>query len=77
MGINATGYPGAFTAVVNGIIESVIQRVQTWEGDPPRLLHLFSGVSNIGDVRVDISRPEATVNADVREFLRHTTSDIT
>lgn len=79
LGINATGYPGAFTAVVNKIIEGVIERVRVHQGYDPTILHLFSGVSNIGDVRVDIARPEATTNRDVREFLRehHQHYDIT
>ncbi len=61
MGNNITGYPGAFTPVVNRIINETITG---------KVLHLFSGVSKIGDERVDIERPEATIRKDVLEFIK-------
>ena len=62
LGNNITGYPGAFTPVVNKIILSVVRG---------KILHLFSGVSTIGDERVDIERPEATRRQDVIEFIEN------
>ena len=64
MGNNITGYPGAFTPVVNKIVLSVLN----YES---RVLHLFSGVSYIGDERVDIERPEATKREDVIKFIEN------
>lgn len=61
MGFNQTGYPGAFPPKVE-------ERIRKLAESPS--LHLFSGRSKIGDVRVDFERPEATVNADVFEFLK-------
>jgi len=64
MGFNNTGYPGAFTPTVQNIIRTVI--------GPPgqqKVLNLFSGVSTIGDERVDLERPEATLRENVREFI--------
>jgi len=66
MGNNITSYPGAFTPVVNKIIEMVI------EG---KTLQLFSGVSKIGDERVDIERPEATIRKDVLNFIKEDKRD--
>ena len=62
MGNNITGYPGAFTPVVNKIISTVIAH-------EAKVLHLFSGVSMIGDERIDIERPEATQRKNVIEFI--------
>ncbi len=62
MGNNITGYPGAFTPVVNKIILSLIN-------PRDKVLHLFSGVSFIGDERIDIERLEATQRKDVIEFI--------
>ena len=64
MGNNITGYPGAFTPVVNKIILSVLN----YES---KVLHLFSGVSYIGDERVDIERPEATKKEDIIKFIEN------
>ena len=64
LGNNITGYPGAFTPVVNKIILNIIR-----PGD--KVLHLFSGVSKIGDERIDIERPEATQKKDVIEFIKN------
>jgi len=61
LGNNITGYPGAFTPIVNDIIK------QTIFG---KSLHLFSGVSKIGTERIDIERPEATKRQDVLEFIK-------
>jgi hypothetical protein len=61
MGINRTGYHGAFTATVEREIEQLIT---------PPTLHLFSGRSLLGEERVDLERPEATVRADVLDFVR-------
>lgn len=62
MGNNITGYPGAFTPVVNKIILDIIPH-------GAKVLHLFSGVSKIGHERIDIERPEATQRRDVTEFI--------
>jgi hypothetical protein len=64
LGYNTTGYPGAFTDPVNKIIKNTISG---------RVLNLFSGVSLIGDVRVDLLRPEATHNCDVFDFIKNNT----
>jgi hypothetical protein len=61
LGSNTTGYPGAFTNSCNKIIKNTISG---------RVLNLFSGVSLIGDVRVDLLRPEATDNCDVFDFIK-------
>lgn len=62
MGFNNTGYPGAFTKPVENIIKSHITG---------GVLHLFSGSSLIGDERVDIEHPNATLNCDVKEFIKN------
>lgn len=61
MGINNTGYAGGFGANVVNVIKSLIESP---------CLHLFSGTSKIGDIRVDIERPEATINCDVFDFIK-------
>ena len=60
LGRNSTGYPGAFTNKVDMIIKNTVCG---------RVLSLFSGVSKIGDVRVDMLRPEATINCDVFDYI--------
>ena len=60
MGIQNAGYPGAFPPKVEARIRKLV-------ASP--CLHLFSGRSKIGDVRVDLERPEATVNMDVFDYL--------
>lgn len=60
LGVNITGYPGAFTANVEAIINHVIYG---------KVLHLYSGRSYIGQTRVDYKRPEATHNVSVEEFI--------
>lgn len=59
-GFHTGEYAGAFSPNIERIIHSII-RAPT--------LHLFSGASTIGDVRVDLCHPNATVNADVFEFI--------
>lgn len=60
MGYNKHGYPGAFPNKVEEVIVKVVKTP---------CLHLFSGCSLIGDLRVDIERPEATHRMDVFKFL--------
>ena len=61
MGFNITGYPGAFTPVVKNIIEKTIHC---------KILHLFSGQSEIGEERIDIKHVNATKKINVKDFLR-------
>lgn len=61
MGFNNSGYPGAFTPVVNNIIKTV---------SGGKVLHLYSGSSLIGDERVDIEHPNATINCRVEDFIK-------
>jgi hypothetical protein len=60
-GLQNKGYPGAFPPKVEEIIKRLVASPS---------LHLFSGTSRIGDVRIDLERPEATLNMDVFEFLK-------
>lgn len=62
MGFNTTGYPGAFTPIVESIIKAHIEKP---------CVHLFSGISKLGDVRIDLARPEATQNENVLDFVRN------
>jgi len=64
LGMNRTGYPGAFTPTVDRIINQTIYG---------KVLNLFSGVSKIGDVRVDIERLEATHRKHVLTFIEQDT----
>ena len=61
MGINNKGYPGAFTLQVESVIKSVLYG---------KVLHLYSGTSLIGNIRVDIEHPNATINCRVEDFLQ-------
>jgi hypothetical protein len=61
MGFQNKKYPGAFSPKVDSIIRRIVRSP---------CLHLFSGTSDIGDVRVDLERPEATNNEDVFEFIK-------
>jgi hypothetical protein len=54
-------YPGNFTPEEIGIIKSYCYGY---------ILHLFSGRSTIGDVRIDYAMKEATINCDVFKFLK-------
>lgn len=57
----AEDYPGNFTKEEDELIKAnMIGKV----------LHLFSGRSLIGDIRVDFSQEEATIKSDVFEYLR-------
>ena len=60
LGMNSSSYPGAFTKPAVDIIKSVIQG---------KTLHLYSGSSLIGDERVDLGHPNATLNCRVEEFI--------
>jgi hypothetical protein len=61
MGYNRHKYRGAFPDRVEKVIKSLVKSP---------CLHLFSGVSKIGDVKIDLIRPEATHNQDVFEFIK-------
>lgn len=61
MGYNRTGYNGAFPDNVEKAIRGIVRKP---------CLNLFSGVSKIGDERIDLSRPEATKNMDVFDFIK-------
>lgn len=63
MGYNRHKYNGAFPDKVEQDIENLVIRSKN-------ILHLFSGTSKIGQVRIDIERPEATKNIDVFEFIK-------
>jgi len=60
MGTNNTGYPGAFPLAIQNLIKSLVG-VNT--------VHLFSGSSFIGDMRVDLEHPNATNHCDIRHFI--------
>jgi len=60
MGMNTSGYPGAFTKPVQDIIKNTIYG---------KVLHLYSGSSLIGDERIDIEHQNATKNMNVKEFI--------
>ena len=60
MGTNNTGYPGAFPVAIQSLISGLVSN---------NVLHLFSGSSKIGNVRVDIEHPNATINCDVKQFI--------
>ena len=62
LGIAKGNYAGEFTKPVKDIIKYTIK-------DSKRVLHLFSGTSAIGDVRIDIECPQATDRKDVIEFI--------
>ncbi len=60
MGVNDGKYAGSFTSTVKSIIKSVLQG---------SVLHLYSGSSFMGDERVDLAHPNATLNCKVEEFI--------
>lgn len=62
MGTAKGDYPGQFTPVVKNII---LEQIEGYSN----VLHLFSGRSKIGDVRVDIDNQNATLQTDVVSFL--------
>ena len=61
MGFQNGDYPGAFPPKVDERIRKIV-------ASP--CLHLFSGSSKIGDVRVDLTHPNATDHIDVFKFVR-------
>lgn len=60
LGFNKSGYAGAFSPNIQDLIKSLIYG---------RVLHLYSGISSIGDVRIDLERPEATHNISVEKWI--------
>ena len=54
-------YPGAFAVEVDRVIRQTVNGA---------ILHLYSGTSLIGDVRIDIEHPNATINCDVEAFVK-------
>lgn len=63
VGNGTNKYPGNFTKKENKIITNNIKG---------NTIHLFSGISTIGHIRVDYSCKEATHNIDVFDFLEDT-----
>jgi len=61
MGYNRHGYKGAFPDKVE---EDIIKLVKS------PCLHLFSGSSKIGDVRIDLEKSEATNNINVFDYIK-------
>ena len=57
-------YPGSFAVLEQKIIKKYLKNPS---------LHLFSGRSTIGTVRVDFACEEATIHADVFDYLEHCT----
>ena len=66
MGMNTSDYPEAFTKPVIEIIKSVIYG---------KVLHLYSGSSLIGDERIDLEHPNATINCRVEDFIANDKRD--
>ena len=66
LGMNNSKYPGAFTVPVKEIIKMTVSG---------SVLHLYSGSSFIGDERVDLEHPSATINCRVEEFLERDKRD--
>ena len=62
MGMNTSDYQGAFTEPVKQIIKSLVGG---------KVLHLYSGSSFIGEERVDLEHPNATLNCRVEEFIEN------
>lgn len=60
LGMNTSGYAGAFTKPVQNIIKGIIRG---------KVLHLYSGSSLIGDERVDLEHPNATLRMRVEDFV--------
>lgn len=63
--IPGPGYVGQFPIPIRKLIKSLV------DGE---VLHLYSGSSDIGTVRIDLARPEATHNTSVEEFITTDTS---
>ena len=64
MGTARGDYDGQFTPAVEKLIKYWLNKY------PGKVLHLFSGASRIGDVRIDIDNPNATLNIDVEDYLK-------
>ena len=64
MGTARGTYDGQFTPVVEKIIKYWFNKY------PGKVLHLFSGASKIGDVRVDIDNPNAHWQMEVETYLK-------
>jgi len=65
-GYNNTGYPGGFPSRIKKRIESIVESP---------CLHLFSGSSKIGDVRIDFNHPNATLHMNVYDFVQEDERD--
>ena len=63
MGVARGNYGGEFTEPVKLLIRYWLNKY------PGKVLHLFSGSSKIGDTRIDIDHPNATVNMEVERYL--------
>ena len=70
LGFQTKGYPGAFTPTVEKDIKLMLQAIRAKKRKRIDVLHLFSGVSLLGEVRVDLARPEATNRQDVLQFVK-------
>lgn len=66
-GFTTGKYPGEFQ---NNVLK-IIQKELAQELTHGRVLHLFSGSSRIGNVRVDIDNENATDQKDVKDFLKN------
>lgn len=66
MGANDGQYPGSFTPIVKGIIKSVLYG---------KVLNLYSGSSLIGDERIDLEHPNATLHCKVEDFITNDKRD--
>ncbi len=60
-GLNSGKYPGAFPKQVEDTIRKIVGSASC--------LHLFSGASTLGNVRVDLEHPNATIHKNVYEFI--------
>ena len=64
MGTAKGTYDGQFTPPVEMLIKYWLNKY------PGKVLHLFSGASKIGDVRVDIDNPNAHWQMEVETYLK-------
>jgi hypothetical protein len=60
MGVPRSGYTGAFSPTVERVIRQLVSG---------KILHLYSGSSLIGEVRVDIAHENATHKMTVEDYL--------
>ncbi len=63
--VQTKNYPGAFSKRCEKVLLNTIKNSN-------KVLHLFSGTSKIGNVRIDLERLEATINEDVYKFIKST-----